>query len=235
MKLKYLPLALLLSNPVFAEPNIAIDVGHSLKSQGSTSARGNPEFLFNQKLASSLHSILERGGIQSFMIGAQGDAVDLFGRTATAENQAATFFVSIHHDSVQEKYLSTWEFEGKTRQYSDQFSGYSVFVSRKNPNLEKSLDCAKAIGSALQRNGFQPATHHNEPIPHENRPWADREAGVSYYDDLIVLKTASMPAVLVEAGVIVNRDDELKLMQDETRSKLAVSIATGLNQCKVLF
>lgn len=235
MKLRYLIPALLFSHSLLAEPIIAIDVGHSLKSTGSTSARGNPEFLFNQKLATTLNSLLKQGGVSSTLIGDDGGMSDLFARTQSAENQSATFFISIHHDSVQEKYLSTWEFEGKSRQYSDQFSGFSVFVSRKNAHLEKSLECGKMIGKALQNSGFPLATHHNEPIPHENRPWADREAGVSYYDDLIVLKTAAMPAVLVEAGVIVNRDDELKLMQDETRKKIAVAIATGLNQCKVLF
>ena len=38
-------------------------------------------------------------------------------------------FISIHHDSVRLRYLSQWEHEGETRNYSDFFSGYSVFVS----------------------------------------------------------------------------------------------------------
>ncbi len=39
----------------------------------------------------------------------------------------------------------------------------------------------------------------------------DEEAGVYRYDHLIVLHSAHMPAVLLEAGSIVNRQEELEL------------------------
>jgi len=42
---------------------------------------------------------------------------------------------------------------------------------------------------------------------------------VHYYDNLIVLKTARTPAVLLEAGVIVNRDEELKVQSEEPASE----------------
>ena len=37
--------------------------------------------------------------------------------------------------------------------------------------------------------------------PGVGRPWADELNGVYYYDNLVVLKTATVPAVLFEAGV----------------------------------
>jgi N-acetylmuramoyl-L-alanine amidase len=39
----------------------------------------------------------------------------------------------------------------------------------------------------------------------------DRELGIYRYDPLILLHTAKMPAVLFEAGVILNRRDEIQL------------------------
>jgi hypothetical protein len=43
----------------------------------------------------------------------------------------------------------------------------------------------------------------------------DAEAGVYRYDHLIVLHSTVMPAVLLEAGSIVNRQEELELATPE--------------------
>jgi N-acetylmuramoyl-L-alanine amidase len=54
---------------------------------------------------------------------------------------------------------------------------------------------------------------------------------VHYYDNLVVLKTARMPAVLLEAGVIVNRDEETRMRSAETRRAIAAAVAAGLRTC----
>jgi N-acetylmuramoyl-L-alanine amidase len=121
--------------------------------------------------------------------------------------------------------------DGVRRPYSDRFSGFSLFVSRANPDPKQSLDCAVAIGAQMRRAGFTPSLHHAEPISGENRPLADPKNGVYFFDDLVVLKTAAMPAVLVEAGIIVNRRDELRLQENKTRHAIAQAIAQGLAAC----
>jgi len=103
--------------------------------------------------------------------------------------------------------------------------------SRKNRSLRRSLACASAIGAALRGAGFSPSLYHADPIPGENKPFADRRNGVHYYDNLIVLKTARTPAVLLEAGVIVNRDEELKVQSEEVRRRIAAAVADGLQRC----
>jgi N-acetylmuramoyl-L-alanine amidase len=117
------------------------------------------------------------------------------------------------------------------RRFSDRFSGFSLFVSRKNPQPEASLGCARTIGVALKRAGLIPSPHHAENIPGENREWADQDAGVYYFDDLVVLRTATTPAVLVEAGVIVNRAEEELIQQAAMRSTITAAIARGLSDC----
>jgi N-acetylmuramoyl-L-alanine amidase len=87
------------------------------------------------------------------------------------------------------------------------------------------------MGEALRLAGFSPSLYHADPIPGENKPFADRRNGVHYYDNLIVLKTARTPAVLLEAGVIVNRDEETNMLSAETRKKIAAAAAQGLERC----
>jgi len=213
---------------------VAIDIGHSKLYPGAISARGKPELEFNVGLARALQRVLTTHQIKSFFIGEDGGMVDLKQRTSRANANGASFFLSIHHDSAQPKYLKSWKWQEVDRPYSDNFSGFSLFISRKNPQLTKSLHCARLIGKALKQKGFSPSSHHAEPIRGENREWADKNAGVYYYDDLIVLKTAKVPAVLVEAGVIVNQNEEQNIQRDSTRNRIATAITQGLTSCKAL-
>jgi len=50
------------------------------------------------------------------------------------------------------------------------------------------------------------------------------------FDDLIVLRTANMPAVLLECGVIVNPDEEKELKQPERQSKTVRAIRSAVLQ-----
>lgn len=212
-------------------PLIAIDVGHSLSRPGATSARGEPEFAFNRGLALVVERALRQRGFRTRLIGEQGDFDKLTDRPAAAQSAGATFFLSVHHDSVQPRYLEEGLIDGHERTYSDRFSGFSLFVSRSSPAPGESLACARGIGQELRRDGYAPSLHHAEPIRGENRPLADGANGIYYFDDLIVLKTAPMPAVLFEAGIILNRADELLLLQPSTRQRLAAAIAEGLRDC----
>lgn len=210
---------------------VAVDVGHTLQTPGATSARGVPEFRFNSDLASVLRETLMTNHVQVVSIGDDGNMRELKMRTTAAAAEGANFFLSVHHDSVQPQYLQPWTWQGSAMRYSDQFSGFSLFVSRKNPYIEASLRCASTIGASLRQVGFHPSTHHAEHIAGENRDWADERNGVYYYDDLVVLKTATMPAVLLEAGIIVNRNEEVLLQEPETRHSIAEAVTHGLRTC----
>ena len=71
-------------------------------------------------------------------------------RVDAANDLRADLLLSIHHDSVPNKFLEDWEFEGKKSRFSDRFSGYSVFVSRSNPDFKTSLSLAELIGKEMK-------------------------------------------------------------------------------------
>ncbi len=208
---------------------VAIDVGHYLAQPGATSARGGAEFEFNRKLAEVLAGALSERGMASRLVGADGGMATLSARSRAAAG--ADFLLSVHHDSVQPRFIEQWQYQGELRAYSDRNAGFSLFVSRANPRLARSLACASAVGAALRRAGFAPSLYHAERIAGESKPFADRKNGVHYYDNLVVLKTARGPAALLEAGVIVNRDEELRLSDPAVRAALAAGVAEGLHRC----
>ena len=209
--------------------SIALDVGHYLKNPGAISARGVPEFEYNLQLAREVAETLRQAGHRTLLIGDDGLAEELGSRAPRANGM--DLFISIHHDSVQPRFLSEWEHEGATRLYSDLFSGFSLFVSHLNPHEAACLECASAIGAALRRAGFKASRYHADPVLGENRPFADEANGVHYFDNLVVLKTAGIPALLFEAGVIVNRDEEMRMRDPAVRRAIAGSITAAVAHC----
>ncbi len=217
-----------LATPAAACP-IAIDVGHYRDRPGAISARGVAEFDFNLALANAIRQALEQRGCAVILIGADGNAADLRARTIQA--QRASFFLSVHHDSVQEQFLKPWMDGAMRRRYTDQYAGFALFVSHANFALEKSLRCASALGTGLRGGGFTPSLYHADAMPGEQRPFADVVNGVHYFDGLVVLKTAQQAAVLFEAGVILNPVEEGVLSLAATREKIAGVVATALLGC----
>ena len=201
--------------------SIIVDAGHTPAHPGATGASGRVEHLYNLDLSKAVTEDLRAAGERVVRTGADDREIGLADRPNAAPN--ADFFISIHHDSMPQ----AWIDEGRNRQ----LKGFAIFVSERNPHYEQSLVCAKAIGERLLAAGETPSLYHATPIKGENRPLIDRRLGIHRFDDLVVLKTAPMPAVLVEAGVIVNPDEERRLAQPATIAKLANAISTGVVDC----
>jgi N-acetylmuramoyl-L-alanine amidase len=198
---------------------VALDVGHFAAEPGVISAAGRPEFEYNLDLARDIRSELEKQRMAVRMIGERGDYAVLHHRTRDAVG--ADLFLSIHHDSVKEELLPQ----------ADRFAGFSLFVSRLNREAEKSLACASAIGASMRAAGFTPSRYHADPVTGAPRPFADETNGVHWYDNLAVGRTASMPSVLLEGGVIVNREEERRMRDPEVRRRIAVAVAQGVRTC----
>jgi len=207
-----------LSFPTHAA-DLAIDIGHSLLRPGAKSAAGRGEFELNRALAIRVDAKVRRAGMSTRLIGAEGNANRLQDRTTYAAGDR--LFLSLHHDSIKQEWMPR----------AAEFAGFSVFISKKNRFPAKSFACAQLIGQQLLAAGFKPSRYHALDVQGEGRPFANEILGVHWFDDLIVLKTAQQPAVLVEAGVIVNPEDELRVGSDSGREAISTAIASAAVAC----
>jgi len=230
------PRSALTAGPALCDPlkfRIAVDVGHTSESDGATSARNVPEYLYNLRLARQIEAKLKAEGFAAtrLMVTEGRARPSLFRRVATASALHADLFLSVHHDSVPDKLLEDWDFEGKPSHFSDRFSGYSVYVSRDNPQFRTSLTFAEMIGRQMKANGLKYAEQYTQPIMGRYRhPLLNKEAGVYSYDELVVLRKSKMPAVLLEAGSIINRDEELKMGSPERQEMISTAVAEAAKQ-----
>jgi N-acetylmuramoyl-L-alanine amidase len=112
--------------------------------------------------------------------------------------------------------LEKWTYDGVEHTYNDRFPGHSIFISNDNPQSGRSLEFASLLGAQLKSRGLKYTSHYTERfMGHRRREIVDAANGVYRYDQLIVLRSTLMPAVLLEAGSIINRKEELELAKPE--------------------
>ncbi len=220
-----------------AKFRVIVDVGHTPESPGAISARGVNEYDFNLTLAKAIERKLNDAGYaRTSLLLANGPAIpSLVRRIAQANQNPADLMLSIHHDSVPQVFKSKWEFEGKPLEYSDKFRGHSIFISADNPNYQASLDFGKLLGAQLKARGLQYTPHYTQPfMGGKRRQLVDAETGVYRFDQLLILRHPRMPAVLLEAGSIIHRDEEITMASEERQGLIAVAVTEAVDRFCVL-
>ena len=212
---------------------IVLDVGHTAKSPGAKSARGADEFDFNLRLAKQIdQALLEAGFAKTVLMVTDGRAnQSLYARVARANDLSANLLLSIHHDSVPDKFLEKWDYNGKRKTFSDRFKGHSIFVSDDNIDPKDSLLFGSILGQQLKARGLQYTPHYTESFMGRwKRVLLDAIVGVYRYDTLFVLKKTQMPAVLLEAGSIANRDEELEMASPERQQLISAAVVDAVDR-----
>ncbi len=215
-----------------ADFRVVLDVGHTAESPGAKSARGADEFDFNRRLAKVIdQALLVAGFAKTVLMVTDGPGVrSMYVRVAHANELGANLLLSIHHDSVPDKFLEKWDYNGKPETFSDRFKGHAIFVSDDNIDPKDSLLFGSMLGEQLKARGLQYTPHYAESFMGRwRRTLLDNDAGVYRYDTLFVLKKAHMPAALLEAGSISNRDEELQMETPERQKLIGAAVVDAVD------
>lgn len=205
---------------------LAIDVGHSSIQSGALSASCKKEYDYNKELTSFIAKkmvVLDpKNKIESNVGSTKVTFEDRYNIS-----KSKNLFISIHHDSVMPQFIT---YNQHKCPQSNHAKGYSIFISRKNIDFQKSLYYAKKFSNSLKSAGLKPSLHHNENISGENRELIDKDLGIYVFDDLKVLKNSFSPAFLFEAGVIVNSDDEKMINSNHFKEIVSDAVYFMLSQ-----
>jgi N-acetylmuramoyl-L-alanine amidase len=215
---------------------IVIDIGHTPSDPGQMSARGVPEFDFNTRLARRVTDEFENAGYRSAQMSGTdvNDGPGLELRAQHANDIDADLFISIHHDGVSDETLLAWQYNGEQRRYLDKFKGYAILVSRKSSKYEESLGFATILADRLIASGLEFTTHHDEQTNTREygriAPMVDRARGIYAFDQFVVLYRTNMPALILEAGMIVNRDEEEMLSKPAHSATIAKAVVDAVDK-----
>jgi N-acetylmuramoyl-L-alanine amidase len=212
-----------------AQFRVLLDVGHTAEEPGAISVRSVSEYDFNLRLARQIEQALTGAGFANTILQITSGTTrrTLVKRVVDANATQADLLVSIHHDSVPDWLLQHTDEEGGPKRFSDRFSGHSIFVSHENADSAGSLSFARLLGQQLRVRGLRFTPHYTEPFMRvRRRELLDKDAGVYRFDELYVLRATRMPAVLFEAGLIINPAEET-FLSGEKRQKLLAAAMTG--------
>ena len=212
---------------------VVLDPGHTPKQPGALGVKGIYEVRYNDALSAKLAKSLEATEVQVVLTRTATEDISLDGRAELANALQADLFLAVHHDSAQLKYLAKTEVNGKPAYQTLQpIAGYSIFVSQRNPQFAQSLQFAKLLGQAMLALGRPPTLHHAEAIAGENRELLDAHLGIYRFDDLLVLRKTTVPAVLLEVGMIVDPVDEKYVADDAKQDAIVQAIVAAVAEFK---
>jgi N-acetylmuramoyl-L-alanine amidase len=208
-----------------ADFGILLDPGHTPNQQGALGAAGIHEVAYNDRFAARLAAALRAAGFETALTRQPGQSLGLAERAALADKIKRRLFLSLHHDSAQLAFLEKVQSShGEAYRTTRPIRGYSIFVSRANPAFADSLRFAELLGESLLNLGRAPTLHHAEDVPGERRELLDSRLGIYRFDELAVLGRNSVPAVLLEVGVIVDPVDEAYVSNPANQDALCRAI-----------
>lgn len=209
---------------------IILDPGHTPKQPGALGVRGKYEVGYNDHFTAMLADALKSAGYLVIITRKPDQNIKLLGRAAIANNAKPLLFLSIHHDSAQPKYLEKIAISPGQEGYKTvkPIAGYSIFTSKLNPAFAKAYRFAEILGDNLFKLKRPPSLHHAEVIKGENRELLNKDLGIYRFDDLIVLKKTTIPAALLEIGVIVDEKDEAYISDTHNQNVLCKAIVAAI-------
>lgn len=255
---------LLAAPPVMAQASdselVVLDPGHIPSYPGAAGACGKKEVAYNDAMAGDIRAALNAvPGLRTQLTRRPGKSVlpaddslppqpngresaqSFLARTALANRLGAALFVSIHHDSTDDRNIiqdpAACGGRGGTR-IKPEFKaahhiGYNIWVyqgdAADRPRYEESLKLAVEIGRRMRAAGLTASDIHIQPFEdcRSCRP-VDKANGV-WKQDLAVLRTAKMPAVLVECANIADADLEAQTAASpEYRQRVVKAVADGV-------
>lgn len=222
----------------FTIKTIVIDPGHGGRDVGATGRR----LRVREKdmaliLARKIRDILERAGIKVIMTRNSDIFIPLSKRADMANRNSADLFVSIHLNASRSRFMRGFECYYLSNATDDNARALEAFED-STLKLDKEADAEHSRGldktlwdMTLTENRLESAELAGHICDSVERSFTIGNRGVRaarFY----VLKYTRMPSVLVEAGYISNRYEELKLKEPEFLDRIAEALANGILKYK---
>lgn len=194
-------------------PLLIIDAGHGGFDGGATGISGVVEKDINLLIAQKLSDMAQLNGYQVIMVRSTDEAVNEEGLTGIRKQKVS----DIHHRVKLANQYPDAVFVSIHQNFftQEKYWGTQVFYGKKNAN-------SRFLAQKIQDNVRQSLQVENK---REIKP-----AG----NNLYILSNISNPAVMVECGFISNREESLRLTQEDYQQQLAFVILQSIIEFQML-
>ena len=214
---------------------IVIDPGHGGPDPGAVSGQKIYEKDIVLKIAKRLQHHLKERGFRALLTRDADFYIPLGKRYRIAQNQQADLFVSLHADAAENPRATGASVYTLSEKASDReaaklarkenasdilvgvsgFEDYDASVQQILLSMSQRITQYDSVRLAQSIVPELAQATNIKPNPH-------RSAGFA------VLKSPSVPSVLVELGYMSNPKDRKKLLDDQHRDRLAAALAAGI-------
>jgi N-acetylmuramoyl-L-alanine amidase len=211
---------------------VVIDPGHGGRDPGAIGVGGLREKDVTLGLARELGRELAARGFRVVYTRQDDRTISLEERTAIAESVSGDVFVSVHANAARRRSVHGIE----TYYLNENHERHSLnLAARENGIPRQQVNALQRTLARLQIEEIMPYSQRLawllqdrmvNGLPRRNRP---QDLGVKQ-GPFYVLFLSNMPAVLIEAGFLTNRDDAERLRDPAYRKLLSVQIAKGLER-----
>jgi len=218
--------------PLRAVRTVVIDPGHGGRDPGAIGVGGLREKDVTLALSRGVGRELERRGFRVVFTRDGDRTIGLEERTAIAESVAGDLFVSIHANAARRRSVQGVE----TYYLNENHERHSLnLAARENGVPRGHVNALQHTLAKLQMEEIMPYSQRLARLVQDRivngmpRPKRPLDLGVKK-GPFYVLFLSNMPAILVEAGFLTNRDDAARLRDPSWTALLAAQIAEGLDR-----
>jgi N-acetylmuramoyl-L-alanine amidase len=213
---------------------VVIDPGHGGENVGAKGEGGTLEKDIALAIARKLRAeLVNARGLQVFLTRDRDAEVGLDERTAIANNYKADLFVSIHANASRargakgsEVYFLSYQASDDDSRWVAQAEGAAEPYTQAAPGS----DLALILWDMAQAEHLEESSALASRIQEELAVVTGSEGRGVKQAPFRVLVGATMPAVLVEVAFISNPDEEKLLASEAYQSKIAASLARGIER-----
>lgn len=217
---------------------VVIDAGHGGIDPGATGQSGVYEKQLTLQVAKKLQVQLNKNPrYKTIMTRGNDTFLSLRERVAVARRNSADLFISIHADSIGRSDIRGSTVYTLSENASDDEAAALAKVNNKSDiiagvDLEAQDDTVQGILIDLaQRETMNFSVKFAKLLIPEIARSGMKVGGKSHrFAGFRVLKAPDVPSVLVELGYLSNRQDEKILKSSKGQTKLAVSLAKGIDK-----
>ncbi|HET6329939.1 MAG TPA: N-acetylmuramoyl-L-alanine amidase [Holophagaceae bacterium] len=212
-------------------PLIVLDAGHGGEDNGAHGRAGLLEKNAALAIAKATRSELEKLGFRVSLTRSDDTFIPLWDRAKIANDKGADLFLSLHLNAARARaatgsevyFLSLGQAEADAQATADAENGPPEQAAAPGPDVVASIldDLAQ---KAFLRDSQSLAVDIQREL---NRLAGIKQRGVKQAP-FIVLRSAAMPAVLVESAFVSNAKEEKKLKDPAFVAKLGEAIAKGV-------